>query len=493
VRADADGVWERAEAARTMSPVRAAGPGAFDGFGGFDTGERLPRPRTLADPLYGRVRVAAWAAALLATPPFRRLAGVSLSDVPGELLFDRPFPSRLDHAIGVYHLARLSRPRDRALQAAALAHDLGHGPFSHLTEPLMRERLGADHEARSARLLDDVRAGLAPGTGRLLGWLDWAEVGQLVMGGGDDGRGALLNGRLDYDNCDNVARFLLASGLGTPGYDPPALARALRPLPRGASVGAMRRNGQPAQAARPALMMAGARGDGDTAACAVGARRGVRVYIVEQAEPEARGWQADRATVYRFLHEGHRNLAAHAMLRKAVDLAAATHVLPAGFFDLTDRAALRALERALDRGLVELVRRVRVGDGWLHRCVWEAEIAPGARAIPETVARWRERLALEAALAGEAGLAPRDVIVEVLVSGAARALPPFAPERRPEALVWPPEPEPSPQVLHLFLPADAGRDYARRLRQAAERMLAPLGAVARCGSTERDEQRREED
>ncbi len=473
----ADSAREWAEIARMPHPVRAAGSG------GFGTGERLPRPLTLADPLYGTVRVAAWAAALLATPPFRRLAGVSLSDVPGELLFGRPFPSRLDHAIGVYHLARLARPRDRALQAAALAHDLGHGPFSHLTEPLMRERLGADHEARSARLLDDVRAGLAPGAERLLSWLDWDEVGRLVMGGGGDGRGALLNGRLDYDNCDNVARFLRASSLGTPGYDPPTLARALRPLPRGASVSGMYGNGLPAQAARPALVL----GAGDASACAEDARRGGRVYIVEQAGGDARGWLADRATVYRFLHEGHRNLAAHAMLRKAVDLAAATNVLPPGFFDLTDRAALRALELALDPGPVELVRRVRAGDGWLHRCAWEAEIAPGARAIPETVARWRERLALEAALAAEVGLAPRDVIVEVLVSGAARALPPFAPERRPEALVWPPAPARSPQVLHLFLPADAGRDYARRLRQAAERMLAPLGAVAPCGADRDDE------
>ena len=101
--------------------------------------------------------------------------------------------------------------------------------------------------------------------------------------------------------------------------------------------------------------------------------------------------------------------------------------------------------------------------------------------------------ALEAALAAEAGLAPRDVIVEVLVSGAARALPPFAPERRPEALVWPPEPAPSPQILHLFLPADAGRDYARRLRQAAERLLTPLGAVAQCGATDRGERTWEEE
>src|SRR5262249_60785439 len=84
------------------------------------------RPRAFVDPLYGEVRVASWAAALLATPPFQRLAGVSLSDVPGALLFGRPFPSRLAHTLGVYHLARLPRPRDRTLPAAALVHDLGH-------------------------------------------------------------------------------------------------------------------------------------------------------------------------------------------------------------------------------------------------------------------------------------------------------------------------------------------------------------------------------
>src|SRR5579859_2537142 len=179
---------------RTSSPLgRGAGSGGLT---------KSARPFAHPDPLYGTVRVAAWAAALLATPPFRRLAGVSLSDVPGELLFGRHFPSRLDHAIGVYHLARLARPRDRALQAAALAHDLGHGPFSHLTEPLMRERLGADHEARSANLLRQALAGLSPRAERLLGWLDWDEVGRLVVGDSSDGRGALLNGLLDYDNCD---------------------------------------------------------------------------------------------------------------------------------------------------------------------------------------------------------------------------------------------------------------------------------------------------
>src|SRR5579859_3405163 len=112
--------------------------------------------RVVADDLYGAIPVSRWAQSLLEAPPFRRLDGVSLSDVPGELLFGRSFPSRLTHSLGVYYLTRQARPRDRALQAAALAHDLGHGPFSHLSEPLMIERIGIDHEQRSAALLREA-------------------------------------------------------------------------------------------------------------------------------------------------------------------------------------------------------------------------------------------------------------------------------------------------------------------------------------------------
>ena len=72
-----------------------------------------------------------------------------------------------------------------------------------------------------------VREALAPWIQRYLDWLDWDEVAALVQGQGADGRGALLNGLLDYDNIDNIARFLAASGLGSPGYDPVALARGL--------------------------------------------------------------------------------------------------------------------------------------------------------------------------------------------------------------------------------------------------------------------------
>jgi HD superfamily phosphohydrolase len=396
------------------------------------------QPMTAPDVLYGQVRISGWAAALLETAPFQRLAGVSLSDVPGELLFGHLFPSRLDHAIGVYHLTRLARPRDRTLQAAALAHDLGHGPFSHLTEPLMRAQLGLDHEQRSARLVYRVRDGLASWIRRYLDWLDWDEVAALVQGQGDEGRGALLNGLLDYDNVDNIARFLAASGLGAPGYDPVALARGLT-----LSVGHM---------------------DEDIA-----------VPLVELApavEKEARAWQRDRRTVYDYLHGGQRNLALHAMLRKAIDLAAASGDLASRFLDYTDGEALAHLGALPLAGVATLIAGVL--DDKEYRRVWVASLGAKQDALTPLLAVRGERLRLETRLASEAGFTEHEVIVEPITSSAERALPPIAgANRQKEGGASRPA---SPlMLLNVFAAPGAPTDYLHRLQIAASRLFAPFG------------------
>ena len=432
-RARAEAVeWERA-VEDSGAVERSAASGGL---------QRAPRSRALVDPLYGALRVSSWASAMLATAPFQRLAGVSLSDVPGELLFGHAFPSRLDHALGVYHLARQARPQDRPLHVAALAHDLGHGPFSHLSEALMHERLGEDHEERSARLLGEVCTALDAMGATTPAWLDWDEVAQLIMGR-DDGRGALLNGRLDYDNADNVARFLRAGGLGMPSYDPVALARGLRPMPASAATAAD------------------------------------RTYLQDGVEAEALGWLSDRMTVYSFLHEGHRNLAAHAMLRKAVDLGASTNIVSDDFFDLTNVQALRLLGRALHRGLAGLVERVRAGEARYHRCVWEAESFAEDAAIPALFVSWRERLQLEAQLALQSALPAHDVIVEAIVSRATRRLPPVAEAGKLASFRQMDAPVSAPRVIHVFAAYDAPPDYVRRLRVAADLVFMPIGAVPR--------------
>ena len=403
------------------------------------------RPRTFPDILYGEVHLSGWISPLLDTPPFRRLTGVSLSDVPGEILFGHAFPSRLDHSRGVYALARVARPRDRALHVAALTHDLGHGPLSHLTEPLMIEELGIDHEQRSAQLLAVVREALSPAAARQIAWLDWDEVAALMLGQTSDGRGALLNGRMDYDNLDNVARFLVAGGMGIPGYDGRRLARALRPHP---AAFAEDRGAAEAEPAGVALLPEGAE--------------------------DARAWLADRATIYAFLHQGHRNLAAHAMLRKAVDLAAQSGPLPTSFFDMTDSAALAYLSRRGRSGQTFLVEQVMRDT--LYPCVWEAEIPRDRTGLMAQFDHWRDRLALEDALAAEAGLAAHEVVADALASSAYRALPPLLTAdgaiQADGAL-----PDAPPYIFHLFVAPTAGRDYQRRLRMAAERRLGAMGAA----------------
>jgi HD superfamily phosphohydrolase len=389
--------------------------------------------RLIADPLYGVIPVSRWAQALLDLEPFRRLDGVSLSDVPGDILFGDSFPSRLVHSLGAYYLARQARPRDRAVQAAALAHDLGHGPFSHLSEPLMIERLGVDHEQRSAALLRASVMGARGLTARLLSWLDLDEVCALITGEGCDGRGALLNGSLDYDNLDNVARFAFAAGLREPGYDGRALARALR-----------------------ITIM----------------ENGTLVTLADEGQFDATAWQEDRALVYHFLQTDAWNSAAHAMLRKAIDLAATDDMINDQFFDLTDNDALRALGSIpVSRPLIERVTEVTP-----YLVIWEAVVPPTNDRVAGIFASSQTRLALEEQIATESGLRATDVTSMYLVSRVARALPPLTSLASPamDANQFPEQPE---RLVRILAPAGLGRDYIRRARMAAERALGALGVT----------------
>ena len=117
------------------------------------------------DPLYNYVSIDrerdSWLIELLDCPEVQRLRrihqlGVSYVTYPGA---DH---NRLSHSLGVLHLMQQACrhiessydderfKRGRALLlAAALVHDVGHGPFSHLFEPC----LGVDHEFWSKEIV----------------------------------------------------------------------------------------------------------------------------------------------------------------------------------------------------------------------------------------------------------------------------------------------------------------------------------------------------
>jgi HD superfamily phosphohydrolase len=100
-----------------------------------------------------------WAA--VNSPVFQRLRGVRQLAMT-HLVYPSAVHTRFEHSIGVCHVAgllgkrlELDQDKTRVVRAAALLHDIGHGPFSHVSEQVIDEIAGVSgvHEAISAYLI----------------------------------------------------------------------------------------------------------------------------------------------------------------------------------------------------------------------------------------------------------------------------------------------------------------------------------------------------
>lgn len=180
--------------------------------------------RTYHDPLHGAIHLDGSIPAealiidLIDLAAFQRLRRIRQLG-PAFLTFHGAESSRFTHSLGVLHLARLALrhlernhpqigERRLLLYAAALLHDVGHGPLSHSGE----EMFGLSHEAWSARVIredQNVRDRLeAEGQGTA------EEVAQLLerSSGKDPAIRALVSSQLDCDRLDYLLRDSHSTG-----------------------------------------------------------------------------------------------------------------------------------------------------------------------------------------------------------------------------------------------------------------------------------------
>ena len=98
---------------------------------------------------------------LIDSSPFQRLRRIKQLG-PAYLTFHGAESSRFTHSLGVFHIARRainhlseldSRLKEHKfiLYAAALLHDLGHGPLSHTSEEIFKIK----HEAWTGKLINE--------------------------------------------------------------------------------------------------------------------------------------------------------------------------------------------------------------------------------------------------------------------------------------------------------------------------------------------------
>jgi HD superfamily phosphohydrolase len=181
---------------------------------------------TIKDSVHDHIQVDGVAAALLETEPVQRLRHITqLGTV--HLVYPSANHTRFEHSLGVYHLA------DRALdhldidgisaerlRAAALLHDVGHGPYSHNIESVTHRHTGKYH--------DEVHDLLASGdVGEVLNdhGLDPDRIADLVAGDGQYGQ--LVSGELDVDRMDYLVRDAHHTGVPYGTIDHERLVRQL--------------------------------------------------------------------------------------------------------------------------------------------------------------------------------------------------------------------------------------------------------------------------
>ena len=167
---------------------------------------------TVKDTVHDHIEIDGVAADLVDTPAVQRLRHVKqLGTV--QLAYPSANHTRFEHSLGVYHLASQSldhlgiegKRADR-IEAAAMLHDVGHGPFSHNLESLTHRRTGKYHDD-----VDELLASGAVGDVLRDHDLDPDRIAGLVAG---EGRyGGLVSGELDVDRMDYLVRDAYHTGV----------------------------------------------------------------------------------------------------------------------------------------------------------------------------------------------------------------------------------------------------------------------------------------
>ncbi|PKL62871.1 MAG: phosphohydrolase [Methanomicrobiales archaeon HGW-Methanomicrobiales-2] len=161
--------------------------------------------KIIKDPVHGYVEADALALRLLDSGVVQRLRHITQLGF-ANLVYPGANHTRFEHSLGTMHLAGLmckelglDAGETRLVATAALLHDIGHGPFSHVTEPVMEEFTGRCHHQIDHLVCEGAIAGILEAEG-----IDPAEVCAVVAG--EHRLASIIHGSLDVDRMDYLLR-----------------------------------------------------------------------------------------------------------------------------------------------------------------------------------------------------------------------------------------------------------------------------------------------
>ena len=119
----------------------------------------------IRDPVHGYIYVNELECKIIDSPVFQRLRKIRQL-ASAHLTYPGALHTRFEHCIGSMHLAKraanhlksqeiINKDLSNELSIAALLHDIGHGPFSHLFEEVLHEK-GITHENITDRIIRET-------------------------------------------------------------------------------------------------------------------------------------------------------------------------------------------------------------------------------------------------------------------------------------------------------------------------------------------------
>ncbi|MGC9444458.1 MAG: HD domain-containing protein [Candidatus Methanospirareceae archaeon] len=190
--------------------------------------------KVIRDPIHGYIEFDELARAIIDTVELQRLRRIHQLGF-AYLVYPGANHTRFEHSLGTYHLMcllldRLEVPaaEEQELLAAALIHDVGHGPYSHVTEPVLKKYTGKGHEDLEAVLFpekaehDETRGSetFAP---RIAEVVETFSLDKIELLGYIKGERAyfwtkrdlsrILNGEIDVDKMDYLVRDSYYTGV----------------------------------------------------------------------------------------------------------------------------------------------------------------------------------------------------------------------------------------------------------------------------------------
>lgn len=158
----------------------------------------------IRDPVHGYVKLEGLALELADTPQMQRLRWIKQLGL-ASLVYPGANHTRFEHSLGAYHLADLLanhlglHEEDKTkICAAALLHDVGHGPLSHATEAALAPYLRKEHECVIDLLKRSELGTVLDNYG-----LTATDIQAAING---FGLGQIVSGEIDVDRMDYLIR-----------------------------------------------------------------------------------------------------------------------------------------------------------------------------------------------------------------------------------------------------------------------------------------------